>query len=299
MLVIHIFYVIMKTILLCLSYLLIPVITLAQSPPDTGAEPNYGDISLKSGFMPDPWEISLMAGGAFDLSNLDNSYSGFVSKAPDVNLNFTGESESLGFEVTSNEDTVLLINMPGGVWTFSDDVNGVNPLINLTTPEPGLYNIWVGTYDDNNLTSATLSVTELNDSDPQMSDTPDIAADPNFGDIELISGFSPDPYTREVVAGGSFNLSGMGYSGYISDAPDFDFYFTPGESFSSITITVESEEDTILLINTPKMEWLYNDDSTGMNPSITISNPSDGLFNIWIGTYNTETANATLSISEL
>jgi hypothetical protein len=44
---------------------------------------------------------------------------------------------------------------------------------------------------------------------------------------------------------------------------------------------------------------LYNDDFDGLNPGITIDTPEEGLYNIWIGSYNSEPVDATLIITEL
>lgn len=52
-----------------------------------------------------------------------------------------------------------------------------------------------------------------------------------------------------------------------------------------MTFTVESAADTVLLVNDPRAEWHHNDDTNGLNPEITISNPSEGRYDIWVGTY--------------
>jgi hypothetical protein len=88
----------------------------------------------------------------------------------------------------------------------------------------------------------------------------------------------------------------MGYSGYVTIEPSFDFYYTPGSL--PLTIKAESSTDTVLLINSPGGGWHFSDDFEGMNPGVVFEDPADGLYNIWIGTYNNETGNATLVITE-
>ncbi|MEX2443186.1 MAG: hypothetical protein WD492_06265 [Alkalispirochaeta sp.] len=120
---------------------------------------------------------------------------------------------------------------------------------------------------------------------------------PTYGDTDLTAGFQPDPFERDVVAGGEMNLSELGYYGYVADAPDFDLRYTSGEY--RLTIKVENTDaDTLLLINAPDGEWHFNDDSNGLDPAITFSPPQDGLYDIWIGTLSGDYADATLVITE-
>jgi len=112
---------------------------------------------------------------------------------------------------------------------------------------------------------------------------------PAFGQIDLYEGFQPDPYTRNVTAGGGYNLQACGFSnawGWVAAAPDFDLYYQTSGSYS-LTIAIESQVDTILLINAPDGQWYFDDDGGyGLGGGITITNPLSGLYDIWIGTYN-------------
>jgi len=120
---------------------------------------------------------------------------------------------------------------------------------------------------------------------------------PTYGDTELAAGFQPDPFEQTVVAGGTIDLSELGYYGYVAEAPDFDLRYTSGEY--QLTIKVENTNaDTLLLVNTPDGQWHFNDDSNGLDPAITFSPPQDGLYDIWIGTLNGEYADARLVITE-
>lgn len=110
---------------------------------------------------------------------------------------------------------------------------------------------------------------------------------PPFGAVELSAGFLPDPYERNVTAGGSYNLQNCGFSvgGYAAAAPDFDLYYYAGGA--PLTFYVESNYDTVLLINAPDGSWYFDDDSWGnLNPAITFNNPVSGLYDVWIGTYS-------------
>jgi hypothetical protein len=116
---------------------------------------------------------------------------------------------------------------------------------------------------------------------------PDWQGRPYFGTIELYAGFQPDPYVRNITAGGTNNLSGCGapgWAGYVTSRPDFDLYWN-GNS-SQLTIAVQAGADAVLLVNAPDGTWYYNDDYRGTNPAITFYNPQQGLYDIWIGTYD-------------
>ncbi len=116
---------------------------------------------------------------------------------------------------------------------------------------------------------------------------PDWQLEPPFGAVTLDAGFLPDPYSRNVTAGGGFNLLACGFNwqGYVAAAPDFDLYYNAAGV--SLTFYVQSNTDTILLINDPSGAWHFNDDGGGgLNPSITINKPQSGLYDVWIGTYS-------------
>src|SRR5690606_22093225 len=116
---------------------------------------------------------------------------------------------------------------------------------------------------------------------------PDWQGRPHFGQIDLYAGFTPDPHVRNVTAGGTINMQRCfngGYSGFVTTRPDFDLYWN-GQS-SQLTIAIEARADAILLVNAPDGSWHYSDDYRGTNPAITFRNPRQGLYDIWIGSYD-------------
>jgi hypothetical protein len=128
--------------------------------------------------------------------------------------------------------------------------------------------------------------------------TPDFYADPAYGSIKLASGFTPDPWTKDLIAGGSFDLTVMGYDGFVATAPDIDINYYASTAYS-LTFSVESDSDTILLVYSPAGEWHFSDDENGLNPSVYISTPTNGVYSVWIGTYNSDTVEAVFNVSEL
>lgn len=133
--------------------------TATAGAPNLASEPTYGRITLDGSFTPDPHTLTLSAGGSVDVDVSGCGY-GFVASAPDYNLTYAGGSD-LSFYVRSDEDTTLLINRPDASWICDDDSLGdSNPVVTIPNAPSGLYNIWVGTYSDGDLVSATLYISK-------------------------------------------------------------------------------------------------------------------------------------------
>jgi hypothetical protein len=274
--------------------------------------PTYGTYNLRSGFLPDPQTINVVAGGPNNVSAATGGQCrGYAADAPDVRINFTGGAFSeINFSALSNADTTLIVNDPNGTWWCDDDSgNGLNPLIELT-PISGQYDIWVGTYSPNTA-PATLAISELPyGSAPARPPAPVMPApvsgpnynlNPTYGTYNLRSGFLPDPQTFQVIAGGNSNVSSMTNNqcrGYAASAPDIRINFTGG-AFNRINFSALSNADTTLIVNDPNGTWWCDDDSgNGLNPLIELT-PISGQYDIWVGTYGRNTAPATLAVSEL
>ena len=269
---------------------------------DPGAEPTYGDVTLEAGFTPDPYEVSLISGGDISASDAVGDFcSGYAASAPDFDLYYTAGSLPLNIFAESDSDTTLIVNLPDGSWACDDDGGeGVDPLLVFENPQSGLYDIWVGSYGEDNGDSATLYISELDTAGSTA--TPNPGADPLYGSVSLDSGFIPDPHTVELSSGGPIPASRVdaSCSGYVAEAPDFDLYYESG-SFP-LHIWVESDSDTTLLINTPDGNWICDDDSgAGTDPYIAFrKNPPAGLYDIWVGSYGEDNGDsATLYISEV
>jgi hypothetical protein len=142
---------------------------------DWQLDPAYGDLELDEYFDPDPYIISILAGGSVDLSRsrvsgLPRSVTGFVANAPDLDFYYeTSGRMDLTIRVRGfGEDTVLLVNDPDGRWFFNDDHDGsfedggwLDPSITFIRPISGLYSIWVGTFSNTDFVEVDLEITEL------------------------------------------------------------------------------------------------------------------------------------------
>jgi hypothetical protein len=128
---------------------------------------------------------------------------------------------------------------------------------------------------------------------------------PNFGDTELTAGFTPDPFTVEVVSGGPIDASYLGDEcrGFATAAPDFDVTYTAGSQtlLRFYFVPDTAGEDATLLVNAPDLSWHCNDDATdSVNPQVDFEDPESGLYDIWIGSYQANAEiNGTLYVTEV
>ncbi|MBN9466647.1 MAG: hypothetical protein LCH57_12450 [Proteobacteria bacterium] len=288
------------------ALLLTPSVSFAQKSavrngPDFTLDPNYGSTRLSSGFTPDPFTKSIRAGGSTQASRVRSDCEGAVSSAPDFQLFYEAGSLDLTFSVAASQDTTLLINTPSGRWLCDDDSGGdLDPKITVNSPESGRYDVWVGTYN-NSMVQSTLSISELGGSGSSSgSGSPDINLNANYGSTNLRAGFTPDPFTKSILAGGSIpaERAKSGCEGNVSAAPDFQVFYDAGDA--DLTFTVEADSDTTLLINTPNGRWYCDDDSAGsLNPKVTITNPQNGRYDVWVGTYGSDMVQSTLKVTEI
>ena len=131
----------------------------------------------------------------------------------------------------------------------------------------------------------------------------DVSADPNYGTVNLRTGFTPDPHVVAVRSGGEINAQTINGScqGFISNAPDVRLVFEAGSSLPLI-LSVAAAADTTLVVNAPDGRWYCDDDGGegGLNPMVRFNAPASGRYEIWVGTYGSPTLrNARLHISEL
>ena len=120
-----------------------------------------------------------------------------------------------------------------------------------------------------------------------------------FATLNLSAGFTPDPVAVNLVAGGEIDARRIGGNcvGMIANPPDVRLNYRAGSL--PLFISARSNADTTLVINLPNGQWLCNDDFQGLNPGVVLRNPPSGQYDIWVGTFGAQTAQAQLLVSEL
>jgi hypothetical protein len=266
---------------------------------------NYGSAQLSAGFIPDPHNVPLQAGGDVEVYEaVGQNCRGYATSAPDYDITYEAGSFDLYISASSDGDATLIVNAPDGSWWCDDDSAGdLNPGLRFDEPQSGRYDIWVGTYSEGPPQDAVLHISELGfGSEFIDAATLDYTLPSNYGSISLSGGFSPDPYVIDVLAGGNLeaeSAADQSCRGYVTQAPDVELIFEPGAL--DLYISALSDNDTTLVINDPSGNWVCNDDgSSGVNPGIHFENPQAGAYHIWVGTYwDGDGAPARLAISEL
>lgn len=130
---------------------------------DWSLNPTFGSVSLNGGFTPDPYTVSITAGGTIDATQVFDRCRGMIANAPDFRLNFNPGSLPLTIGAQSSSDTTIVINAPDGQWYCDDDSgDGLNPSVTFNNPQSGQYDIWIGTYGSgSDLANSTLTISEL------------------------------------------------------------------------------------------------------------------------------------------
>jgi hypothetical protein len=276
---------------------------------DYSLQPSFGSIRLSSGFLPDPYERRLTAGGAIRAQDRFSNCRGYIANAPDFSLYYTAGSQDLFINVDSGADTTLVVNGPDGRWYCDDDGadSPLNPLLHWQTPQSGRYDIWVGTYSRGSGVPATLFISELGESTIagglNMSGSTgtsgvDITAQARYN-LTLNGGFLPDPEQINLRAGGTIRAADAVSSqcrGYIEYAPTVQLTYNGNGPLHLYTY---GSTDTTLVVNGPDGRWHCADDTIGTDAGLSFTSGARGVYDIYVGTYGSTPGNTTLRISEI
>ncbi len=285
----------------------------AQSPT---AAPTNGVVALRGGFAPDPHEVRVQAGGpVYTGTALTGCAAGYIPDAPQVRVDYTAGDRPLTISADSEGDATLAVHAPDGRWLCNDDgPDGLDPQVSIPTPASGAYAIFVGRYGEGTeRPAATLRLSNAAPAARQAEPEPEPDApptprtpppDPDLppaqGTLELRGGFSPDPRTLPVQAGGPTDTAGIEgcNGGFVSQAPAVRL--TWGGGAGPLVMSVSSQADTTLAVRSPTGAWTCNDDSdASLDPQVTLPTPVAGRYDIFVGRFGVQgdTAPATLRLS--
>lgn len=137
---------------------------VVPSGPDVRTPARYATVNLVAGFMPDPHEVRVVAGGELDAAaaGLGRDCIGWIDvERADVTLTYTPGQFPLYLSATSQADTTIVVRDPQGAWHCNDDMVGLDPGVVLQRPAAGEYRIWVGTLDRGPPQQAVLRISEI------------------------------------------------------------------------------------------------------------------------------------------
>jgi hypothetical protein len=145
---------------------------------------------------------------------------------------------------------------------------------------------------------APIQVIPPNNPNPKL----DYQANGKYGEANMSAGFSPDPYSVGMTAGGNVDVSYLGSScsGFASTSPDLRINFGGGGSSLLRIYFVGTNGDPKMVVNDPYGNFYCVNDSFGtVNPTIDFNNPAGGTYDVWIASYAaTASISGTLYITE-
>jgi hypothetical protein len=146
-------YTILEAAILCLGASAASI--GAARAQDVSLSASFGDYTISA--AGESHQIEVTAGGLTDAFELGGGCAGWIATAPDVQLDFKSSGAPLSFRVQSELDSTLVINTADSRWLCDDDSGGdFEPSITMENPLSGIYDIWVGAYDDSDTYIATL-----------------------------------------------------------------------------------------------------------------------------------------------
>lgn len=110
-------------------------------------------------------------------------------------------------------------------------------------------------------------------------------ADPTFGKATLDA--SGGSVAVPIVAGGPVDAAGQGglpdgCAGFMNLAPDFRFEFPGGTD--ALVVTATAAVGTTIVVDAPGEAGGWRCSAAGEEPSVTIPLPTEGVYNVWVGT---------------
>ena len=248
----------------------------------------------------------MFAGGSLNLSACGQvAGHGNITAAPNFTVQYDdrGMGRDLEFRVESECDTVMLINDQSATWHFNDDEDGtLNPRLRLALAASGQYDVWVGTFGNQACQATLIAESFPGSSGGGTGGGAVTCPDWSLGgaQVALNAGASE---SRTVVAGGNVDLfrnagsCGVEGHGYVAQAPDFTLNYDSAGGSETLSIAVQGQCDTLLLVNDYAAQWLFNDDATDLQPRIEIPNASSGRYDIWVGTFGSSTCDSSITFS--
>jgi len=127
---------------------------------------------------------------------------------------------------------------------------------------------------------------------------PDITAAPE--DRQVLTGrdlWRPRVFLLEAGGDGRLARCGFRRQGFVRGPPDIAFDLTAMARYDRLHLRANAPCDTVLLLRDPDGRWFFDDDSgTGQTASLSLSDPVDGRYLVWVGGYGPRGCAARLTL---
>jgi len=229
---------------------------------------------------------------------------GWISNTPDHIIEVTAEVE-MTLSVDSDTDSTLVVVYEGSREMCDDDSAGNDDAALSDIFLPGTYEVYVGSYGEEDYGRYTLTIREKTDSrarnpiaglgqrqprgpqipnEPRRPKHPDSTQGP-YGSFKVGAGFTPDPQTASGISGysddGRVDASTFGgrCTGFIDTTPDHTLTVT---STVNLRLTVSSDIDSTLVVRGPAGTFC-DDDSAGNRDAQIDALLTPGDYEVYIG----------------
>lgn len=131
----------------------------APNPADAAEQPTNASGSYGPGSA-DPFVVRIEAHGEYAVPE-EESCPGWFPRQPTYVLHLTGRMNMIRVFARSEkrtDDLVLAVTTPSSARRCSDDFDGYHPLVKIPEPGPGVYRVWVGSFEKDQRTRALLGV---------------------------------------------------------------------------------------------------------------------------------------------
>ena len=208
----------------------------------------------------------------------------FTLGAPDAVVDASGGG-TLRIWSRSEIDAVMVVMAPDGTVECSDDVDGIDPAVQIEQAS-GRYAVWLGAFAE---TPSLPLVATLYAGAPSPPETTAEVPLITFGDgsdrdIRLGSAYFPSMLGMPETCTGYYDSAA---SALVTGRPPY-------------TIQASGDADLVMAVRTASGDWQCNDDAFGSDPAVRIT--EDGQHVVWVGTYRSaaraETPEAVLTTSD-
>lgn len=230
--------------------------------------------------------LDLLAGGPDAAGSFAADYcaGSIQADSPNLTLTLDRSVEELSLYARSASDTALVVLAPNGVWHCDDDSFGLNPAVTLYDAGPGEITVWVAVWGGGEA-DATL---HLRAGQPrwEVDGRLSTVSDARLGSF-LFDPKEPLPFSLELTAGGPDSVSEMapGCSGHI-DAETADLFLEVPQGVETLSLYATADGDLTLVVVDPEGELHCNDDSWGLHPAVTLTEPPAGSYSVWVGNWS-------------